>query len=403
MIFIQTPFFQTSIKIVGAVSCWLSVVAYAATPYALSNSQFNRVMEVERANTQAIRDSMRFVNRVQKDYGSRDIAASNQPVNRVAQAEAAWAEAAQYQRMQNSGKLRVLEGLAMQGYEPAMMELGAAYLNADLGLKMRPEKALAYLKPVADNGDATAAFNVGIAYERMHEDEKALPYFEMAAQSGVQGATYKVTMSALFSRRFDKAITYGKLASRDKNAHAAYAVCLSAQFEKLPALEAEYCPQAFDLGYKDGAEDAGLGLAKMGRWEQAFAYFVKCAEYGRTVSCQRNAGLAAFKAKNWPVANQWLSQSEGAGDNNEDAQMSLALIAIYDKTPQWEFADRMLQAVLKHQGSHAAEAHFNLALVYQERPDKTYTDDEINAHMIAAARGGHDEAKKLLQEKGLAW
>jgi len=214
----------------------------------VSSAQFARTMAFERANTQAIRDSVRLVNR-------KSSAGSNthwsQPITdslNKAGAANVGDDQARYEALDDLRKQRVLTELANQGYVPAQSDLGAAYLDGALGLRADARIALRYLVPAAKSGDANAAYNAGIAHQRLGDDQAALPYLEQAASAKVPGAAYKLALAALLTRDFDRAIRYGRQATDDKSALGAYAVCLSAQFKQDKALQAEYCPKAFDLG-----------------------------------------------------------------------------------------------------------------------------------------------------------
>jgi TPR repeat protein len=399
---------------VFALFCLTPPVFAADIPYAQSSTQFAKTMATERANTQAIRDSMKFVNQAQKDtrshWGQPIFNALQQVAPQVSAADSGkqeMAAAARFEALKDQQKIQVLTTLANQGYVPAMVELGEAHLNGDLGLRADAQAALVHLRAAAKHGDASAAYNTGIAYGRLGQDAAARPYFEQAAQAGVRGSAYKVALEAVYSEDWKKAIHYGKQAAADKSAIGAYIVCLAAQVKSADStdalLPAEYCPMAYELGYLDGAEDAGISLAKQGEWPRAYQYYLRCIERSGHLSCQRNAGLSAFKSNQWPEADRLLSKAIAAGDNNEDAQLVLALIAMHGEPKQWDKAEQMLKAVLKHEGAKSAEAHFHMGELMNMRPDQKYSDDQVNNHYFAAARGGYVEAQEMVRAAGLSW
>lgn len=404
----NSPFFP----LVASLTLAVLLAPGSACADSRSDRAYKSMMDAERASTQAIRDSMRFVNRAQIDtssHWSQPIIDAMQKVSPARAAADERAVAARYQAMQNQKKVQVLESLAASDYLPAIIELGEAWLNGDLGLVTNARTALKYLQRAAKAGDATSAYNAGVAAKRSGLASEVRTYFEMAAKAGVKGAAYQVALEAISSRDFDAAITYGKQAASEMSAIGAYIVCVSAQAtspETTPyanALTAEYCPLAFDLGYPDSAEDAGNGLANHGEWARAYPYFLRCNERTGTLYCQRSAGLSAFKSNQWPEADRLLSDAIAAGDDDEHAELILALIAINGEPKQWDKAEKMLQAVLRHKGAKAAEAHYHLAAVYSMRPDKEYPGELIDEHLYAAARGGFADAQKMLRDGGHTW
>ncbi len=398
----------------GLIFCSFQEVR-AGTPYAQSRSQFNHTMAVERANTQAIRDSVKFVNRAQQDTRTNWSQPIIDAMNHAGVAESAkddWARAAQYEKLQHTQKVNFLSELASSGYTPAQVELGVALLNGELGLKADARKALKHLLPAAEKGDAIAAYNVGLSYQRINEDAAAIPYFEQAAAAKVEGASYKVTMAALLTRDFDKVILYGKQATLDKSAIGAYAVCLAGEFKKDAGLRAEYCKAAYQLGYLDAAEDAGISLAQVGKWDSAYEYFMKCVERINNLSCQRNAGIAAFKLKHFDEALERLSKAIENGDKDEtavlvleDIRMEKASNAIYGSPADWNTAERFLMDVISSKGKREPEAHFYMGMVLanQEKTSKENVQLQLDSHIIAAARGGYKPAQQMLKDHDMAW
>lgn len=387
----------------------LHTVAWAD---ARSDKAYKHMMAAERASTQAIRDSMRFVNQASKDSSSHWSQPIVEALHKASPAQTAKDDRAlttRYQALQNQQKVQMLEGLAGSGYLPAIVELGDAHLTGELGLAANPTKALAYLRRAAQLGDATSAYNAGVAAKRAGQEGEARALFEQAARAGVRGAAYRVALEALFTEDWTAAISYGKQAAADKSAIGAYIVCVAAQAGSpaqaryANALTGEYCPLAYDLGYPDSAEDAGNGLANQGDWARAYTYFLRCVERTGTLYCQRGAGLSAFKAQKWPEADKLLTKAIAAGDDDEHAELILALISIHGEPKQWDKAERMLKAVLKHQGPQSAEAHFHLAAVYSLWPDREFPGELIDGHLYASARGGYGEAQQMLRAAGKSW
>jgi tetratricopeptide (TPR) repeat protein len=370
------------------------------------------MMASERASTQAIRDSMRFVNQASRDSGTHWSQPIVEALDKSVPARSARddrAVAARYQALQHQQKVQMLEGLASSGYLPAIVELGEAYLSGDIGLAAQPAKALDYLRRAASLGDATSAYNAGVAAQRAGLDGDARPLFEQAARAGVRGAAYRVALEAINTADWSGAITFGKRAAADKSAIGAYIVCVAAQAASPAAtpyanpLTSEYCPMAYDLGYPDSAEDAGNGLAHHGDWARAQTYYLRCSERTGSRYCLRGAGMSAFKAQKWPEADQLLTKAIAAGDDDEHAELILALIAIHGEPKQWDKAERMLKAVLAHRGPKSAEAHFHLAAVYSLWPDREFPGELIDGHLYASARGGYGEAQQMLREAGKRW
>lgn len=402
----------TSHPYLAALTLAILLAPGSACADSRSDRAYKSMMDAERASTQAIRDSMRFVNKAQIDTSSHWSQPIIDAMQKASPAQAAADEraiAARYQAMQNQKKVQVLESLAASDYLPAIIELGDAHLNGDLGLVANARTALGYLQRAAKAGDAASAYNAGVAAKRSGLGSEARAFFEMAAKAGVKGAAYQAALEAISSRDFTAAITYGKQAASEKSAIGAYIVCVSLQAtspETSPyanALTAEYCPLAYDLGYLDGAEDAGNALANHGEWARAYAYFLRCIERSGTLYCQRTAGLSAFKMNQWPDADRLLSNAIAAGDDDEQAELILALIAINGEPKQWDKAEKMLQAVLKHNGAKAAEAHYHLAAVYSLWPDREFPGELIDEHLYAAARGGFADAQKMLKDGGHTW
>jgi hypothetical protein len=385
-------------------SAVIAVLLTCASPVGAETSQtharnaFNSMMNAERASTQAIRDSMKFVNRSPVTFGT----SSSTPTPVEKKPDPAERHR-QYVAMQNAQKVRLLDDLAAQGDVAAMAELGSAMINHEYGLNVPLTLALKYLDTAAQLGDADAAFNAGLAASRLDKPALALQYFEQAANAGVRGAAYQATFAALDNNDYDKVLRYGARAADEGSALSAYAVCLAAQKQQIKDTATQFCPRAYEMGFHEADEDAGLALASSGQWERAYGYFLKCAEARGFASCKRNAGLAALQSYQHDDAIRWLEAAQAMGDNDTDARMMLAIELVQADQKPWDRIEQLLSGLIAERGKQSAQAHFYMAVVYDLRPDREYTDAQINEHLIAAARGGFADAQQALREAGLSW
>lgn len=390
------------LPIMFASSLFIPSLAFAESGNVHAAQAFQRYMEAEKASTRAIQDSLKFVNKTHWDFStpSGGYAASKEqtPVARPDPQD----QLRRYMALQDASKIRLLRDLASSGDVAAMAELGAAMLNHAYGLDSTVEQALQMLSRAADAGDGSAAFNAGLAEQRLGHPAAALAWFEQAMKAGVAGADHQAMLSAVDLRDYGRMSLYGKQAAAHGNAMAAYVVCIVALEQKDGSAGAEYCPRAYDLGFHEAAGDAGIALANRGEWERAWPYVLACASGEGKADCKRNAGIVAHQTFRHDESIRWLEAARRMGDKDPTGRMVLAREWLMAEQKPWDMIETVLTGLLEEAG-FAAQAHFYLAVTYELRPDRTYSDQDINSHLIAAARGGYPDAREALRKAGISW
>jgi len=89
-------------------------------------------------------------------------------------------------------KFKAIKQMADRGNVTAQFNLGVFYHLGDEKVAKDPAEAARYWKMAADQGLADAQFNVGLLYSRVKDNVKAARYWKMAADQGHSGAQYNL-------------------------------------------------------------------------------------------------------------------------------------------------------------------------------------------------------------------
>ena len=275
---------------------------------------------------------------------------------------------------------------AEEGNTTAMEELAMLYLNGDEEQKVKsdPEKGVYWFTKLAETGDATAMFNLGLHYAKGHgiqrDFEKAAEWMEKAAEAGDDDAPklieeYRKLASAVeraaegnaqaqadlaeglmkLGGSLDQAgavadyaesVKWAKLAADQGNAGAMWVLALAYEHgrgvDKNADIALEYYEKGAELGnaacqHSLGCYYAGGNYLKKDN-EKAFELFQKAAAQGYGLAMKDLGRCYQFGngcMGNMKTALEWYTKASEVLKDPELDQRVMAFRSLADVDPTW--------------------------------------------------------------------
>lgn len=263
----------------------------------------------------------------------------------------------------------------------------------------RPAEALQYFRAAAEQGNARAAYNVGVLYLNGNgvaaDKAQAFVWFRKAADRGDNEAQFNLGLACEqgdgIARDDRAALAWYEKSAHGGNVRAAARLILVSS----PALPAYTPPSPLPSSF-DEAFYKGLSASQRGEHAEAFRWWQYSARQGNDISAMKNLGLLYYQGlgvkQSHAEARRWWAEAALQGENAEAMYFLGIMNNFAEGGPRDLQLARLWYGAAQQKGYHKAAAALAAVAV----------DEQVASGLVRYKAGDFSGARQQFEQAAAA-